>query len=94
MTISNLKEFKALIKACRSLGINTIEIGTLKCTLGQLPYKQSNRSSIDTTAFPEASIKVPMFNGPVADVEPITTDDPTEEQLLMWSAQSHEQVEQ
>jgi hypothetical protein len=94
LEIKSLKEFKVLIKACRSLGINTIEVGTLKCTLGHLPLKADKGPNIDTTAFPEASIKVPQYNGPIADVEPIKTEDLSEEQLMFYSAQSHEQVEQ
>lgn len=93
MDPKSLKEFKALIKACRSLGINTIEIGTLKCTLGHLPHKDKG-PKIDTTAFPEASIKVPQYNGPVSDVEPIEMQELTEEQKMFYSAQGHEAVEQ
>ena len=95
MEIKNIKEFKALIKACRSLGINTIEIGTLKCTLGHLPLKADKGPTVDTTAFPEASIKVPQYNGPIADVGPIDLpDELNEEQKMFYSAQSHEGIEQ
>lgn len=92
MDIKNIKEFKALIKACRQLGITNIEVSGIKAVLG--PITQPNSPSIDNTAFPEASIKVPAFNGPISDVEPVETQELSPDQLMFYSAQGHEQVEQ
>lgn len=93
MTVSSLKDLKALIKACRQLGVNSIEVDGVKLVLGSLPIKERN-SAIDETAFPEASIQVPKFNGPVADPETPETEGLTEDQLMFYSAQGHNELEQ
>lgn len=93
MTINSLKEFKALIKACRSLGVDAIEVGDLKVVIGKEPFKASNKA-IDEIAFPEASIQVPRFNGDVEAPDKPLTDELTEEQLMFFSAQGHEEIQQ
>ncbi len=86
MTINSIKELKALIRLCRSEGIKGITVDNITIELGSKPYKQSKSN---TPIAPEADIRVPMFNGAVASIETadvITTDELSEEQLLMWSA--------
>lgn len=94
MKISNLKDLQRVISLCRKQGVAIIKIDGMELHLGPTPFKPSNSPTIDTTSFPEASIKIPTFNGPIADVSPIKTEELTEDQLLFYSAQGHEQVEQ
>lgn len=94
MKVQNLKEFKALIKACQSLGVTAIEVDGIKVNISAMPVKRSNHRAIDETAFPEASIKVPQYDGPITEPEAIPDAGLTEDQMLYYSAQGHDQVEQ
>jgi hypothetical protein len=93
LKIENLKDFKALVKACRSLGVDAIKVDGLEIALGKEPVKRSNKV-VDEAVFPEASIQVPRFTGEITEPEKPATDEMTAEQLLMWSAQSHEEIQQ
>jgi len=95
--LNDLKDLEKAIKICRRLGVQSIKIDGIELVLGSLPVKPTKISkSQDLGAFPEANIKIPLFNGPqpTEDLPPdkIETDDLTEEQMLMWSAQSVEPV--
>lgn len=94
MKIENLKEFKALVKACRSLGIESVEADGVFVKLGPLTSKPRIRPAIESTLFPDTDVKVPAYDGPITEPEAVPTEGLTEEQMLMWSAQGHEQVEQ
>lgn len=94
MKIENLKEFKALIKACRQLGVESFEADGCFVKLGALPVKQPNSPAIDQTSFPEASVKVPAYDGPITEPEIVPTEGLTEDQLMFYSAQGHEEVRQ
>lgn len=91
MTISDLKELQALIKVCRKLGVNTIEVDGVKLSLGVLPYSPKE---LKDPAIPDAAIKVPLYNGPITEPDAIPTEGLTEDQLMFYSAQGHDQVEQ
>ena len=93
MKIENLKQFKALVKACRSLGVDAIEVGDIKIALGKEPVPH-RAPSIDATAFHEASIRVPLYDGPISEPESIPDAGLTEDQMMFYSAQGHDQVEQ
>lgn len=41
MDLPNPKELKAILKVCREAGVETIEVGTLKVKLGELPREVS-----------------------------------------------------
>lgn len=92
MKIDNLKDFKALIKVCRELGIESVETAEISFKMGVLPHKPSKE--IRDPAIPDAAIKVPAYNGPIAEPEVPETEELTEEQLLHWSSQSREEVHQ
>lgn len=95
MKIEKLKDFKALVKACRQLGVDEASLGEgMYIKLGPMPIKRSNGPTIDQTAFPEASIKVPQYDGPISEPETIPDAGLTEDQLMYYSAQGHDQVEQ
>ena len=95
--LNDLKDLEKAIKICRRLGVQSIKVGDVEVNMGSLPTKPTKISkSQDLGAFPEANIKIPLFNGPQpteqATPDKIETDEPTEEQMLMWSAQSVEPV--
>lgn len=83
MKIDSLKELKALIKLCRQLGVDAIEVDNVKFGLGPepvtyKPYTATQQAAFTTDGTPDLpNIKTP--------------DALTEEQMLMWSAQSNEQ---
>lgn len=79
------------MKACRKHGIVSIKVDSVEFVLGSLPNQPA---VIDETAFPEASIQVPQYNGPISPPEAPKEELLTEEQLMFYSAQSHDQVEQ
>lgn len=85
MDIKNLKDLKKLIQLCRTTGVEAIELGTLKMNLGPTPviYKQYKTKPIEVTT--QTTL------GEIDENVKIPTDQLTEEQLLMWSAQSNEQ---
>ena len=93
MKVNSLKEFKALVKACRSLGIDAMEVDGIKFNLGRLPQSSKYIPEVSNYSV-EADIKVPQFNGPITDVEVPATEQLTEEQLLYYSAQGHNELEQ
>lgn len=92
MKIDTLKDLEKLVKLCRRLGIDAMEIGDIKFGLGQLPVipKKSNIQSM----FQEADLRIPKYNPVVTDSTPdiIKTDELTDEQLLFYS--SNEQAGQ
>lgn len=100
MKIENLKEFNALVKACRKLGVASIEVGELKITLSpsfDASWMQPVhlKDSAKTQPYsPDADVKVPTYDGPITDVEPPKTEELTDEQKMFWSAQGHEEVRQ
>lgn len=97
MEIKNLKEFKALVKACRSLGIDAMEVGNIKFNLGPIPKSGTIIPNKDIPTL-EESVVVPQYNGHIND--PITEPDIpdtemlTEDQLMFYSAQGHNELEQ
>jgi len=90
MKITNLNELQKLIKLCRKLGVATMKAEGLEFTLGKDPSAKPTESFIDTNVFPEANIKVPVYNpGNINETTPIDviqTDDLTQEQLMFYSA--------
>lgn len=84
MIIKTAKDLERLIKLCKKQGITSIRVGNVEFNV-----KEQHKSiqPIDADAFPEASIKIPAFNGLQASLEPdvIKTDELTEDQLLNWS---------
>lgn len=94
LEIDNLKELKALIKVCRRLGLVSFKNAGIELHLGPMPIKRSNGPTVDETAFPEASIQVPQYDGPITEPDTVPNEGLTEDQLLFYSAQSHEQENQ
>jgi len=55
MQVTTIDEFKALIQACRELGVTTIEVGDLKASI--LPFTEETVAEVsnnDTISHPEA----------------------------------------
>lgn len=98
MKIENLKEFNALVKACRKLGVSSIEVGELKVTLSpsfdasyMRPVHMNKGAKLQAS---DADVKVPTYDGPITEPEAIPTEGLTEEQLMFYSAQGHEEIQQ
>lgn len=79
MKIENLTQLKDLIKLCRKLGIDAIEVGEIKIGFGQVPTVQKNARK-NTQKHPRAT----ETSDGTADVVDMP-DELTSEQLLIWS---------
>jgi hypothetical protein len=91
MIVKDLKDLQKIIQLCRKTGVESIKIDNVEFHLGALPKATKRNKNIDLEAFPESNIKIPQFT-PVTTEETsttdvIATDELTDEQLLMWSAQ-------
>lgn len=91
MKIESLKEFEKLVKLCRKIGVDAMEIDNIKFNLGSLPRSSKRLPSIDENVFPEEQVSVPKYNGKLSEeVEPQgrieTADDLTEEQKMFLSS--------
>ena len=94
MTISSLKELERLIKLCRKNGVRAITVDGITMSITE-PSKRSNKPVTEFEAFPEENIPVPRYTPTeeATDTDKIETDTLTDEQLLMWSAQSSNEIE-
>lgn len=92
MEIKNIKDLEKLIKLCRKLGVDAIEVGNIKMGLGPTPTIYTTpKKRKDVT-----SVTMPDHSG-ITENSRIITDELTEEQLLNWSSapsQGFEQGEQ
>jgi hypothetical protein len=96
MKIDTLKDLEKVISLCRKLGVESIKIDNVEFHLGQLPAKAKKVKSLIVDTFSEADIKVPQYT-PVTnatEADRIVTDELTEEQLMFYSAQSHNTEDQ
>lgn len=92
MKIENIKQLQALIKLCRTTGVEAIEVDGIKMNLGAAPtviYKQHKTSTKSAEEIIET-----IAPGGITEEVKIPTNGLTEEQLLFYSAQGHEPVEQ
>ena len=104
MKVDNLKDLEKLIKLCRKTGIHSIKVDGMEFELGALP----DRPRLTRLDDPMAGVSIPAPNilDPIAAAKAhaaaelkkvqdyIQTDEPTEDQMLMWSARAevgHEQ---
>lgn len=96
MTIQNLKDLEKLIKLCRKHGLVGIEVDGIKLELGKYQPKVGNAPILTDFSgdFPEAGIPVPQYTGEIEAPTAPTTADLTPEQLLFYSAQGHNELEQ
>lgn len=90
MTISSLKELQALIRMVKKEGIESMSVDGIQFYINpnliktdKQRQKPVNPSLMFNDLAPEADMKIPHYN-PTPDV--IDTDELTDEQLLMWSA--------
>lgn len=79
--INNIKDLKQLIKLCREQGIDAIEVGEIKVSLGAVPYKVPRVTKTKQT---EASYS-PGGNLPDTKVTSDDNDIPSEDDMLYWS---------
>lgn len=79
MALPTAKELKKLAAACRKAGIHTFKCGELEFTLGDEP----------TSTRKGAALRKPPAGSEVSSViaEDFRTEELTQDQLLMWSAQ-------
>lgn len=84
MTVKDLKDLEKVIKLCRRMGIEAIEVDNVKLNLGPAPKPVTQHSV--ASDFPEASMKIPQYTATSGDPDAITSDELTPEQLLMWSS--------
>lgn len=101
MKVENLKDLQKVIQLCRKNGVSAIELDGIKMNIESMPIKSKTLTDI-ANDFPEASIKVPAYNGEAvggiirgavgygstakAVADKIATDELTEEQLMFYSA--------
>lgn len=85
--IKDLKDLKKILKLCRSEGIAVIKIGDIEVHLGPEPLKKAQTS-------PNASVSPYSYppNAITEDTRIELPDELTEEQLLMWSSQGHNEA--
>lgn len=90
MKIDNLKDLKKLIQLCRTTGIEAIEVDGLKMNLGPTPvsYKQHKTA---TTLLKDNISNGTVAPGGITEEIQIPTTGLTDEQLLFYSAQGHDQ---
>lgn len=101
MTINNLKELKQIIQLCQKTGITKILVDNVELHISIAPKSMSKHTMDFSTDFPEANIQVPKY-APIPDgsdiskgnsiqntADKIATDELTQEQLLFYSAQGH-----
>lgn len=102
MKIQDLTALKAVVKLCRSEGIESIEIDNIKLVLGAKAVKSRRKSNVSIPdLFDEANIKIPQFKPVVKEEEKeqeikadiIKTDELTPEELLFYSASSQEMID-
>ncbi len=101
MKIDSIKEFEKLVKSCRKLGVDAMEIGEIKFNLGPMPKVGRQVPKVGNSEFPEENIPVPKFNGILVNTDddtiPVTNevaaqdriespDDLTEEQKMFLSS--------
>lgn len=80
MKIDSLKELKALIKLCRQLGVDAIEVDNVKFGLGPEPVTYKQQKGQATSFISNNTDGTP-------DLPNIKTPDAlTEEQMLFYSA--------
>lgn len=85
MKIENLKELQKVIQLCRRQGVSVIKIDGIEMVLSEAA--KPGRKVDFARDFPEASIPVPQYNGPVqAIADKIATDELTPDQLMFYSA--------
>jgi len=85
LKIEDIKSLKQVLKLCRENGVSAIEIDGIKLNIALETKKAKVRQVSDFSSdIPEANIKVPQYNGEVAD--DITTDELTPDQLLFYSS--------
>jgi len=91
--IDSIKQLKQIIALCRSAGVSDVKIDGIEMHLGPLPVKRSNKAATAFSAFPEAQVPVPAYNGPEQPgFDKIDMpDDLSDEQKLFWSAESRDQ---
>ena len=90
MQIDSLKELQKLIKACRSLGVEKIEIDGIKLELGALPISKKSAKVVEPVE--DFELNGIGASTPIPRPEIIPTDELTEDQLLFYSAQPQEPV--
>lgn len=88
MTISDLKDLKKLIELCRKTGVDSIRVDGVELHLGALASKQRAKPrgiNASIVADPLANAKI--------EYTPVSQDmeELTDEQLLFYSSQGHEQ---
>lgn len=85
MEIKNFNDLKKIILLCRRQSVQSIKIGTLELHLGAA-VRQKQKQIDYSSDIPEANVQIPKFTGEITAPDPVTTDELTPEQMLMWSA--------
>lgn len=78
MKIENLKELQKLVKLCRKLGIENIEVDGVKLQLAELPKPLRRQGK-------SQSIPIGDNVGSLTETDKIDIPQLTDEQLLFWS---------
>jgi hypothetical protein len=79
LKIENIKELRAVIKLCRELGVDSIEVDSIKLQLGSKPIK--------ATSTRQSPVYRPTTDGTM-DVPEIVDmpDELTDEQMMFYSS--------
>jgi hypothetical protein len=80
MNLPDLKKLKAIIKLCRSSGVESIEIDGIKITMGAEAVKTTKKAK---------KVSVPQVED---DIE--SEDQPSELDMLFWSAPAEAENQQ
>lgn len=98
MKIESIKQLDKLMALCQKRGVSSITVDGLTFHMHEVKAKPRAMNAPVLPDYsndiPEASAQVPKFTGEVEEQAPITTEDLTPEQLLMWSSGSNEHVGQ
>lgn len=82
MKLESIKDLDKLMILCRKRGIKTFKLDNIEFVLADVEYTEARPKS-------KTSVELqPLTN---TDSLNIQTDSLTEEQMLMWSAQGHEE---
>ncbi len=84
MEIKTLNDLKKIVQLCRKQGVQSLSLGTLVLHLGPAP-RQASKPIDYSSDIPESKVQIPKFTGEISAPEPVSTDELTAEQLLMWS---------
>lgn len=95
MKIENIKQLQQLLKLARKEGVESMRVDGIEFFLGHLPQPTAKKTAkpdnfANLNLPPEADLQIPQYTPPSVH-DQIDTDELSDEQILMWSAQGSQQ---